>query len=281
MSEPALARADVNGIAMAFRWWPGPDESRHPPAVVLHGVLQTGDGLRHLAQWLSRGGGVLVPDLRGRGATEAPDTGYDPVTMADDVAALIGHVGCDRPVLIGRMHGGVIAYHLAARRPDLARGVVLSEANPEISEERAERRLDAIRTLPRQFDSRQEAERFYEDRLLLPPARAQHDIPIDLETTSDGHLRWRHNLDIVSRIEAAATPRADWDVLARVPVPLLILRGQRGELPPDTAQRARAEAPRARVLTIYGAGREVFLGPGSEQALAAIELFLTGLKDGR
>jgi hypothetical protein len=70
-------------------------------------------------------------------------------------------------------------------------------------------------------------------------------------------------------------------VLAQVAVPLLILRAQRGEVPPDTAERARAVAPHARVLTIYGAGREVFLGPGSEQALAAIELFLTGLRDSR
>ena len=161
------------------------------------------------------------------------------------------------------------------------RGVVLGEASPEIGQERAERRLDAIRSLPRLFRSREDAERFYEERLLLPPARVQHDIPVDLEMSPDGQLRWRHNLDIVSRIEAAATPRSDWRLLAEVRVPMLMLRGQRGELSSEIAQRARAELPLAQVLTIYGAGREVFLGPGSEQALAAIELFLTGLRDAR
>jgi hypothetical protein len=35
--------------------------------------------------------------------------------------------------------------------------------------------------------------------------------------------------------------------------------------------------PKARAQTILGAGHDVFLGPGSEQALAAIQLFLRGL----
>ena len=42
-----------------------------------------------------------------------------------------------------------------------------------------------------------------------------------------------------------------------------------------------ATIPRARVQTIYGASHDVFLGPGSEQTLAAIQLFLFGLDGGQ
>ena len=41
-----------------------------------------------------------------------------------------------------------------------------------------------------------------------------------------------------------------------------------------------ATMPRARAQTIYGASHDVFLGPGSEQTLAAIQLFLFGLDGG-
>ena len=71
----------------------------------------------HLAEQLSLDREVLVPDLRGRGESDRPDDGYDPPTMADDVAELIDRLGIERPALIERLHGGLVAYQLAARRP--------------------------------------------------------------------------------------------------------------------------------------------------------------------
>jgi pimeloyl-ACP methyl ester carboxylesterase len=96
--------------------------------------------------------------------------------------------------------------------------------------------------------------------------------------TPSGGYRWRHNLDVASRIEAAAMPRSDWDVLAQVRCPALILRGQRGEIRPETSARMLATMPQARAQTIYGTGHDVFLGPGAEQTAAAIQLFLLSLE---
>ena len=121
--------------------------------------------------------------------------------------------------------------------------------------------------------------RFYEEALGLPEARARHDVPIDLEEHADGTLRWRHDLDLVARIEGEAMPRTDWEILARITCPALVLRGQRGELRGEREHRFQEAMPQSQEITIYGAGREVFLGPGSEQALAAIQLFLLGLQE--
>jgi pimeloyl-ACP methyl ester carboxylesterase len=281
MSQPQTRFEHVNGIRLAYRHWIGPAKAEHPPVVLLHGVLQTGDGMRHLAEQLSLDREVLVPDLRGRGESDRPDGGYDPPTMADDVAGLVDRLGIERPALIGRLHGGLVAYHLAARRPELVCGVVLGDANPEVSADRALQALAAVSALPRSFASHADATRFYEEGLGLPPDRARHDIPSDLEARPGGGYRWRHDLDIVSRIEAAAIPRSDWDVLARLRCPALILRGQRGEIRQETAERMLEVMPRARAQTIFGASHDVFLGPGSEQTLAAIQLFLFGLDGGQ
>lgn len=277
MNEPRGGVEQVNGIALAYRHWPEPRRAHRPPAVLLHGLLQTGAGMAHLAEQLALDREVLAPDLRGRGDSEQPRDGYDPETMADDVAALIASLRIERPVLIGRLHGGLIAYHLAARRPDLVSGVVLGDATPEVSEERAASLFASVDALPRSFSSLDEAMRFYEEGLRLSPDRARHDMPSDLEPDGNGGFRWRHNLDVVGRIARATLPRSDWDVLARVQCPALILRGQRGQIRDETAERMLRTMPRARSQVIYGSRYDVFLGPGSEQTVAAIQLFLFGL----
>ena len=115
VNAAVVSVAQANGIAIAYRHWPAPTAAAHPPVVLLHGVLQSSEGMRHLAERLALDGEVLVPDLRGRGDSDRPEAGYEPATMADDVAALIPKLGIDRPVLIGRLHGGLVAYHLAAQ----------------------------------------------------------------------------------------------------------------------------------------------------------------------
>src|SRR5215213_3892652 len=122
MSQSHAGFEHVNGVRLAYRQWTGPANAEHPPVVLLHGVLQSGEGMRHLAEQLSLDREVLVPDLRGRGDSDRPDDRYDPPTMADDVAGLIDRLGIERPALIGRLHGGLVAYHLAARRPELVCG---------------------------------------------------------------------------------------------------------------------------------------------------------------
>ena len=275
--QPERGEARINGVRLVYRTWPGPASPSYPSTVLLHGLLQSGEGMANLAAHVARGGPVVVPDLRGRGESDQPTDGYDPATMADDVAGLIEVLGLDRVVLIGRLHGGLIAYHLAARRPDLVRGLVLGDTAPEIDEQRAARALARIRALPARFDSLDAAVAYYEDALGLSAARARHDIPHDLVADEDGGYRWRHNLALVERIEAAAMPRADWNILAKVSCPLLLLRGQRGEVPPETADRFRQVIGSCSVQTILGARHDVFLGPGCEQAFGAIDLFLLRL----
>jgi pimeloyl-ACP methyl ester carboxylesterase len=275
-SSPAGGLAEVNGIRMAYRVWRGPRRVSHPPVVLLHGLLQSGEGMNNLAAHLARRGPVLVPDLRGRGGSDQPDGGYDPATMADDVAALMREIGFAPAVAIGRLHGGLVAYHLAARHPELVSGLVLGDTSPEVSAARAERMLGFIRSLPRRFETYDDAVAFYEGPLGLSAARARHDIPSDLQQDGDAYV-WRHNIGILEKIEAASEPRSDWAVLEQIRCPALLLRGQRGEVSPEMAERFRQAIQGCQVQTILGSRHDVFLGPGAEQAFGAVGLFLLRL----
>jgi pimeloyl-ACP methyl ester carboxylesterase len=269
-------RASTNGIEIAYRLWPAKRRVECAPTVLLHGVLQTGEGMRHLAEQLSWSGDVLAPDLRGRGESSRPESGYEPAAMASDVARLLGDIGWERAVVIGRLHGAIVAYHLAARFPALVRALVVGNAAPEVTESQAQRILSAVANLPRFFSSRDEAEAFYEHELGLSPARIQNDLLLDLEAQPTGRMVWKHNLDIVLGIESAANPRDDWELLSKIACPTLILRGQRGGIRRETVARMEETVPNARALTIMGAGHDVFLGPGAEQTMSAIQLFMHG-----
>ncbi len=73
---------------------------------------------------------VTVPDLRGCGASDRPDDGYDIASLADDVAWLCDELGIADPVLAGHSLGGMIAVELAARHPRLPAAVVALDPGP-------------------------------------------------------------------------------------------------------------------------------------------------------
>lgn len=80
------------------------------------------------AHFAARGWRVIGVDLRGHGASDQPDGDYRVATFADDLVALCGQAGLARPVVVGHSLGGIVAYDLARRHPDLASAVVMIDS---------------------------------------------------------------------------------------------------------------------------------------------------------
>ena len=116
------AYADVNGLHLYYaRLGAG------PPLVLLHGGLGSGEMFGPVLPVLSRGHEVVLVDLQGHGRTADIDRPLDIRLMADDIAALIDHLGLDRPDLVGYSLGGGVALQTAVRHPDqVGRLVVVS-----------------------------------------------------------------------------------------------------------------------------------------------------------
>jgi len=72
---------------------------------------------------------VILVDLQGHGRTADIDRPIDPKLMADDIAALIDHLGLDKPDVAGYSLGGGVAMHLAIRHPEKVRRMVAAAAN--------------------------------------------------------------------------------------------------------------------------------------------------------
>jgi pimeloyl-ACP methyl ester carboxylesterase len=70
-------------------------------------------------------------DLRGYGASDHPPRGYDPRTLAADVAGVVRAMGHDRAVVVGHGVGGLVAWTAATLQAESVRAVcAVSAAHP-------------------------------------------------------------------------------------------------------------------------------------------------------
>jgi pimeloyl-ACP methyl ester carboxylesterase len=87
------------------------------PMILLHGGLGSGEMFGPVLPTLAAGHQVFAVDLQGHGRTADIDRPLDLRLMAGDIAALIDHLGLDRPDVVGYSLGGGVALHTAARYP--------------------------------------------------------------------------------------------------------------------------------------------------------------------
>src|SRR5215469_17163922 len=104
--------AEVNGINLYYE-----THGSGRPLVLLHGGLGAGEMFTPILPTLAERHQVITVDLQGHGRTADIDRPLDAWFMADDIAALIDHLGLDRPDVVGYSLGGGVALRVAARYP--------------------------------------------------------------------------------------------------------------------------------------------------------------------
>jgi pimeloyl-ACP methyl ester carboxylesterase len=104
-----------------------------PAVVLLHGFGATGDMWAPLAIVLARNHTVIVPDLRGMGMSEHPDTGYTKKNEAVDIAGVMDALHVQKADLVTHDIGDMVGYALAAQYPArVTRWVVIDSPLPGI-----------------------------------------------------------------------------------------------------------------------------------------------------
>ncbi len=106
------------------------------PVVLLHGFPQTHLCWRHVAPALAADHTVIVPDLRGYGASDkpaetSPET-YSKRTMAADVVALAEALGFERFALAGHDRGALVAVRAGLDHPDRVSHLAILDVLPTL-----------------------------------------------------------------------------------------------------------------------------------------------------
>ena len=116
------AYADLNGLHLYYE-----THGEGKPLILLHGGLGSGEMFGAVIPVLVAGGSqVITPDLQGHGRTADIDRPIDIRLMADDVAALIRHLGLAKADVMGYSLGGGAALFTAVKYPELVDKLVLT-----------------------------------------------------------------------------------------------------------------------------------------------------------
>ncbi|WP_341677817.1 3-oxoadipate enol-lactonase [Niveibacterium sp. SC-1] len=191
---------------------------------------------------------ILLIDLRGHGASAAPDEAYSLQGMAKDVLRVWDELGITRSALVGISLGGFIAQHVAIEAPERIEKLVLADTSAAYPPEAAVSWAERIRTVSAQGTGATVAGTL--ERWFTPGYRAAHP-------------------EVMRQIGALieATPRAGYvgachaiaaldtrTALARITAPTLVLVGEFDPgTPPEMAAALAAGIPGARQVTIASA----------------------------
>ncbi len=99
------AYAEVNGINLYYEI-----HGTGRPLVLLHGGLGSGEMFGPVLGRLADGHRVIAVDLQGHGRTADVDRPISVVTMGDDIAALLRHLGIEQADVVGYSLGGGVAF---------------------------------------------------------------------------------------------------------------------------------------------------------------------------
>ena len=116
--------AEVNGINLYYE-----THGDGRPLLLLHGGLASGEMFEPILPGLTERHQVITVDLQGHGRTADIDRPIDIRLMADDIAALIDHLGLEKPDLVGYSLGGGVAFFTASRHPEKVGRLVMASAH--------------------------------------------------------------------------------------------------------------------------------------------------------
>jgi pimeloyl-ACP methyl ester carboxylesterase len=119
-AKPAGQYARVNGINLYYEI-----HGAGRPLVLLHGGLGAGSMFGPNLPALARNHQVILVDLQGHGRTADIDRPLSVELMADDIAALIKHLGLGRADVMGYSLGGGVALQTAIHHPEVVNKLVV------------------------------------------------------------------------------------------------------------------------------------------------------------
>ena len=132
MLDPIMFRAKGDGIDMQLAQWGNGEES----ILCVHGMTANCRCWDRLVPALSGHHRVLGMDLRGRGLSDKPHTGYSLENHVKDLHALVDNLGLTRISLLGHSLGAYISVMFSALYPDKVDKLILLDGGGQLSQKR-------------------------------------------------------------------------------------------------------------------------------------------------
>jgi pimeloyl-ACP methyl ester carboxylesterase len=219
---------------MHYLDYPGPA----PAIVLLHGLSANANEFGGLLdEGLADDHRVIAPDLRGRGRTGKPGSGYSMGDHAADVIALLDHLGLVKVIMGGHSFGALLSIYLAAHYPDRISRVIVIDAAIVFHPDTEELLKPSLARLARILPS---ADAYIAEMRSAPHVSGAWDRALEgyyraeLKQNADGTAQ---SLTSATAVEQAlrAVGQEDWhDLVSRVRHPVLLLNASGEYGPPGS-----------------------------------------------
>ncbi len=234
------------------------------PVVLIHGFSNFGlSWMQQLPLLVNSGYQVIVPDLYGHGLSAPAEQVTSVEELADDIHALLEHIGTGPAVLCGLSLGGMVALQFALAHPERTRGLVIANSRATFAEPHLKEVVASWIAMLEQPDG---AKRRFEAAwpILLneafrqsPSGAAVFEMWAALAARTAG-----------SSLANVARGMTSFDVLAQlgaIKAPTLVVSGEHDKLfPPAQSAEVADGIPGARFVTIPSAAHISCLDSAAE-----------------
>jgi pimeloyl-ACP methyl ester carboxylesterase len=219
--------------------------------MLLHGVAGQATEWNDTARWLSKHNRVVALDQRGHGHSQEGLRDLSRDAYVRDAAAAITTLHLPPVVVVGQSMGGVVAFLLTARRPELVKALVAVEADPTASARTARDVEKWLNSWPAPFKNRLAAVAFFGGNNLKGRTWAAM-----LERRRSGYWPVFEREDVLAAAADSTDHWAEWQNISR---PTLVVGAGRGLARRTDMRRMVGRLKQARYVELPDAGHDLHL----------------------
>jgi pimeloyl-ACP methyl ester carboxylesterase len=130
MSGPKMIKSKGDGVQIQLAVWEGKGKN----ILCIHGLTANSRFWDCVASALTPRHWVAAMDLRGRGLSDKPATGYSIEHHCNDILSLMNDQGLERPVFMGHSLGAFISLAFTARYPQHVDRLILVDGGGKLSD---------------------------------------------------------------------------------------------------------------------------------------------------
>jgi len=286
MTEPKMIKTNGDGIKIQLAVW----EGKGKQILCIHGITANSRFWDCLASALAPHHRVIAVDLRGRGLSDKPPTGYSIEHHCKDILALMNDRGLERPVLMGHSLGAFISLVFSAKYPQRVDRLILVDGGGKLTKTQMTKVFTGIKPsldrLGKTFPSFEDYISQMKQAPYLQPWNSYMETYFHYEVEKvKGGLRSRVHPNHIEE-EAKNLGKVDSrQFYKKVTSPTLILRATKGllakddlVLPKDVAEHMVREIPNAKKVDLKGTNHySILFQPNPKRDQAILKFLNQGL----
>lgn len=246
-----------------------------PPLLLIAGLGSDSASWQTVVPPLAKHFRVICLDNRGSGRSVCAEGPLSIDQMAEDCAALIGHLGYEKVHVAGHSMGGFIAQRLALVHPELVDRMVLSATGAKSSRRNALLFTD----LARRLEEGEDPARWFRSLFywIYTPGLFESERALAGALDFALNYPWRQSPAFFrAQVEAIADFDGRGD-LAKISVPVLVLAGERDILfSSDECREFAALIPEAKFKVLQGAAHSMHAENPRAFAVPVVEFLTEG-----